>query len=46
VGFHDKAPSKQFMKQAVVTIRGKRPPADIITEAEKHMATVNGGTFV
>jgi hypothetical protein len=27
-----------------VTTRGKRPPADIKTEAERHMATVNGGT--
>ena len=24
-----------------VTTRGKRPPADIVTEAERHMATVN-----
>src|SRR5216684_6457977 len=28
-----------------VTTRGKRPPADIKTEAERHMATVNGGTI-
>jgi integrase len=27
-----------------VTTRGKRPPADIKTEAEQHMATVNSGT--
>ncbi len=27
-----------------VTTRGKRPPADIQTEAERHMATVNSGT--
>jgi integrase len=27
-----------------VTTRGKRPPADIKTEAERHMATVNSGT--
>lgn len=27
-----------------VTTRGKRPPADIITEADRHMATVNSGT--
>lgn len=27
-----------------VTTRGKRPPADIVTEAERHMATVNSGT--
>ena len=26
-----------------VTTRGKRPPADIEREAERHMATVNGG---
>ena len=29
-----------------VTTRGKRPPADIKTEAERHMATVNSGTGV
>lgn len=28
-----------------VTTRGKRPPADIVTEAERHMATVNRGTI-
>ena len=28
-----------------VTTRGKRPPADIVTEAERHMATVNSGTM-
>ena len=28
-----------------VTTRGKRPPADIKTEAERHMATVNSGTI-
>jgi integrase len=27
-----------------VTTRGKRPPADIVSEAERHMATVNSGT--
>jgi hypothetical protein len=27
-----------------VTTRGRRPPADIKTEAERHMATVNSGT--
>jgi integrase len=27
-----------------ITTRGKRPPADIKTEAERHMATVNSGT--
>jgi len=27
-----------------ITTRGKRPPADIKTEAERHMATVKGGT--
>jgi hypothetical protein len=27
-----------------VLTRGKRPPADIKTEAERHMATVNSGT--
>ena len=27
-----------------VATRGKRPPADIKTEAERHMATVNSGT--
>lgn len=27
-----------------VTTRGKRPPADVKTEAERHMATVNRGT--
>lgn len=25
--------------------RGKHPPADIVTEAERHMATVNGGAI-
>jgi integrase len=28
-----------------ITTRGKRPPADIVKEAERHMATVNGGTI-
>jgi integrase len=28
-----------------VTTRGKRPPADITTEAARHMASVNGGTI-
>jgi integrase len=28
-----------------VTTRGKRPPADIVNEAERHMATVNSGTI-
>jgi hypothetical protein len=28
-----------------VTTRGKRPPADIKTEAERHMATINSGTI-
>ena len=28
-----------------VTTRGKRPPADIETEAERHMATINSGTI-
>jgi integrase len=28
-----------------VTTRGKHPPADIKTEAERHMATVNSGTI-
>ena len=28
-----------------VTTRGKRPPADIVTGAERHMATVNSGTI-
>lgn len=27
-----------------VTTRGKRPPADILTEAARHMATVNSGS--
>src|ERR1700737_3425793 len=27
-----------------VMTRGKRPPADVKTEAERHMATVNSGT--
>ena len=31
-------------KLGEVTTRGKRPPADIKTEAERHMATVNSGT--
>lgn len=26
-----------------ITTRGKKPPADIVTEAERHMVTVNGG---
>jgi integrase len=29
-----------------VTTRGKRPPADIVTEAERHMATVSSGAIV
>jgi integrase len=29
-----------------VTTRGKRPPADIVREAERHMADVNSGMFV
>jgi integrase len=28
-----------------VTTRGKRPPADILTEAERHMTTVNSGAI-
>src|SRR5271165_6743008 len=28
-----------------VTTRGKRPPADIEKEAERHMATINGGAI-
>jgi hypothetical protein len=28
-----------------ITTRGKRPPADIVTQAERHMATVNSGTI-
>ena len=28
-----------------VTTRGKRPPADIVKEAERHMATVNSRTI-
>jgi integrase len=28
-----------------ITTRGKKPPADIVTEAERHMATVNSGTI-
>lgn len=28
-----------------VTTRGKRPPADILSEAERHMATINSGTI-
>lgn len=28
-----------------VTTRGKRPPADIVTEAERHMVAVNSGTI-
>jgi integrase len=28
-----------------VTTRGKRPPADIVDEAERYMATVNSGTI-
>jgi integrase len=28
-----------------VTTRGKRPPADIVKEAERHMATVNSGSI-
>ena len=28
-----------------VTTRGKRPPTDIVTEAGRHMATVNTGTI-
>ncbi len=33
----------QFL--GTVTTRGKRPPADIEKEAERHMATVNGGAI-
>lgn len=29
-----------------VSTRGKHPPADIRTEAERHMATVNSGTLI
>jgi len=29
-----------------VTTRGKRPPADIVREAERYMADVNSGIFV
>ena len=28
-----------------VTTRGKRPPADMVTEAQRYMATVNSGTI-
>ncbi|MGB7553723.1 MAG: hypothetical protein WBM04_05080 [Candidatus Korobacteraceae bacterium] len=28
-----------------VTTRGKRPSADILAEAERHMATINSGTI-
>ncbi len=28
-----------------VTTRGKRPPADIVTEAERHMTTINSGAI-
>ena len=28
-----------------LTTRGKKPPADIVKEAERHMATVNGGAI-
>jgi len=28
-----------------VTTRGKRPPADVVTEAERYMSTVNSGTI-
>jgi len=28
-----------------ITTRGKRPPADIVAEAERHMATINSGTI-
>lgn len=28
-----------------VTSRGKRPPADVVTEAERHMSTVNSGAI-
>jgi integrase len=28
-----------------VTTRGKRPPADIMAEAERHMSTINSGTI-
>jgi integrase len=28
-----------------VTTRGRKPPADIVKEAERHMATVNGGAI-
>src|SRR5262245_56082174 len=28
-----------------VTTRGRRPPADILSEAERHMAAVNSGTI-
>jgi hypothetical protein len=28
-----------------VTTRGKRPPADIMTEAERHMTTINSGAI-
>jgi integrase len=28
-----------------ITTRGKRPPADIVAEAERHMSTINSGTI-
>jgi integrase len=37
---------KRFSHQlGAVTTRGKRPPADIVSEAERHMGTVNGGVI-
>ena len=32
-------------KLGPIMTRGKRPPADIVAEAERHMATVNSGSM-
>jgi integrase len=31
---------------APVSTRGKRPPADVVTEAERHMASINSGAII
>lgn len=38
------SPNQVSHSLGAVTTRGKRPPADIVTEAERHMAAVKSGT--
>jgi hypothetical protein len=39
-------PKRVSRQLGPVTTRGKRPPADIVREAERHMAEVNSGVLV